>query len=218
MRPLSLKPYLIDIYEVTADAYKACEASGRCQPAGRERECTAGKADRGRHPINCVTWYQASAYCAAQTKRLPSTAEWVFAATAGRGATFPWGNEPPDPKRLNAAGTEYRKYSLAKGFSAADAHIAYHASDGFATTAPVGSFPAGASPFGVHDLAGNVAEWTGSADSDPLGVLTQPGRFMEQRGGDWMSGHHDVVKVDASVGGGPNGSGETIGFRCAKTG
>ncbi|MGQ0546060.1 MAG: formylglycine-generating enzyme family protein [Betaproteobacteria bacterium] len=88
-----------------------------------------------QHPVNEVTWHGAAAYCRWRGARLPSEAEWEAAARGRAGRTYPWGEEPPDPRR---------------------AVFARRSNE----TEPVGSRPAGATPEGAHDLAGNVAEWT----------------------------------------------------------
>ena len=88
------------------------------------------------HPVVDVTWSEARAYCAWAGLRLPSEAEWEWAARGTRGRTFPWGEERPDGGRANLATGDMWEY-----------------------TAPAGSFPRGATPEGVQDLIGNVSEW-----------------------------------------------------------
>jgi iron(II)-dependent oxidoreductase len=88
-----------------------------------------------RHPVNEVTWHGARAYCAWRGARLPTEAEWEAAARGREGRRYPWGSQPVTAER---------------------AVFARRSNE----TEPVGSRPAGATPEGVHDLAGNVAEWT----------------------------------------------------------
>ena len=101
---------------------------------------------RGRRPVINVSWGNAKAYAAwlssetGETYRLPSEAEWEYAARAGTTTKFPWGDEP-GLNRLNCSNSD--------GCRACG--------ESFETTAPVGSFPP--NPWGLHDMHGNVSEW-----------------------------------------------------------
>lgn len=137
---VSIKGYCIDILEVTTDEYKRCIEQRNCSlPAmgSADPHCNFLHTDRGRHPINCVNSDQATSYCSAHGKRLPTDAEWEWAAR-GAGATirFPWGESYPTKE-----------------------HLCWEQSQG-PNTCQVGSFPAGVSKQGVYDLSGNVFEWT----------------------------------------------------------
>jgi formylglycine-generating enzyme required for sulfatase activity len=141
----TVRTFYIDRNEVTAAAYAACVRRGACLAKNpSDVACNIGKAGYENDPINCVTWADASAFCSAASKRLPTEEEWVYAARRGE-RTYPWGNALPDPTRGNLL-------SFGPG-----------GSDGFPSTAPVGSFPAGATPDGINDLFGNVWEWLASA-------------------------------------------------------
>jgi formylglycine-generating enzyme required for sulfatase activity len=160
-RRFDLDTFFIDVTEVTVAAYDACVADGAsgCTSAAPVRgvddvlspiyvtACNWGHPERARHPINCVGIRQARTFCAWAGKRLPREIEWEYAAGGLHGTDFAWGTAPPDVTRLNGCGREcaFGPHALTN--------------DAFATTAPVGSFPKGASPEGVHDLAGNVDEW-----------------------------------------------------------
>src|SRR5262249_23818063 len=119
--------------------------------------CNAGHADRANHPINCVAWAMANLYCQKRGGRLPTEAEWEYAARGSSQRMYPWGEEAPDAKHLTAGGQECGRW----GPSTADPKPPMYADDdGSPGTAPVGSFPSGASKHGLLDLAGNVWEWT----------------------------------------------------------
>ncbi len=136
--PKTVRSFVIDKTEVTIQAYAACVAAGQCSAPDRGGACGWGKADRALHPVNCVDWNQARAYCAWVSKRLPSEEEWQLAAESGNGGKYPWGEEPPSK------------------------NVCWQRSESKAGTCEVGSFPSGDSGQGVSDLSGNVAEWTES--------------------------------------------------------
>lgn len=176
-RSARVAEYCIDRTEVTARAYLDCVNRGGCDapqgpvwvPADVQSRmaphCTFGAANRAVHPMNCVTWAMADAYCTWRGHRLPTEAEWQRAAQPRPGIPFPWGPTPPTAEHMNGLGPEGWDAAKAMlgGFARPDSQPLYGDSDRGVTTSAVGSHPAGASPFGVHDLAGNVSEWT--ADS-----------------------------------------------------
>jgi formylglycine-generating enzyme required for sulfatase activity len=189
--------FAIDATEVTTAAYTTCVAAGACTapPMGTETGiCNFGVCSRQSHPINCVDFGQATAFCAWAGKRLPTETEWEYAARGPDDRTYPWGAADPTASLVNAYGT----------------------GDGWVWTAPVASFPAGRSPFGAYDMAGNVAEWTaslycpydGSPCTSTMGVL---------RGGDFTatgSGLDPAGRLPFSRAPGSWASG--FGFRCAR--
>jgi formylglycine-generating enzyme required for sulfatase activity len=175
----------------TPEAFKRATAQHqRGLPAGSfagNDACNANHADRDAHPINCVDRLQAADYCKALGRRLPSEWEWEWAAR-GRDEqrVHPWGQERPD--------CEYAIMSNKTGDGC-----------GAARTAPVGSKPRGKSRDGVHDLAGNVAEWTSSTDGDVARV----------RGGSWKSAIPLAFQTrDRGGGQNPTRAHVEIGFRC----
>ena len=178
---VTIDTFCIDIYEVTAGEYKACSDIGECKrpeaipnypktdaslsEAQHEKNktiqaelCTFGKEGLEKHPINCVSWALADAYCKVNKKRLPTEAEWEYAARGSDGRKYPWGDEPGDQTHMNACGTECNKWEAAHGLKPGQRMWA--ADDGFYGTAPVGSFPKGKTKFGSYDFIGNVWEWT----------------------------------------------------------
>ncbi len=147
------------------------------------------------HPVVQVSARDATAFCAAHGLRLPREAEWEFAARGTDGRRFPWGDAPPEEdgrRRANFGTVEC---------------CAPDAADGYLRSAPVGRFASGVSPFGLHDMAGNVWEWTAS----PF-----PGRPREValRGGGW--GNNPYCLRSAYRHGNPPDIGlNMVGFRCA---
>jgi formylglycine-generating enzyme required for sulfatase activity len=136
-------------YEVTVAQYRQF-----CQATGREmREQPDWNKDD--HPVVNVTWHDAMAYCAWAGVRLPTEAEWEYAAQGGQGYLFPWGNDLPGRgDRVGnvadeAAKKEHPDRPIFEGYD-----------DGYVYTAPVGSYDP--NPFGLYDLAGNVWEWCSS--------------------------------------------------------
>ncbi|HEY8079080.1 MAG TPA: bifunctional serine/threonine-protein kinase/formylglycine-generating enzyme family protein [Labilithrix sp.] len=234
---VTLSPYCIDIHEVTVAEYKQCSDHGECKRGPRENEwpnidaherkiydplCNIRDPEnRANHPINCVDWDLADSFCRAQKKRLPTEAEWEFATRGSDGRKYPWGDDAPTKGgRLNACGKEcvaWAKKNQADGFEAM-----YPADDGFPTTAPVGSFPGGASPFGLQDVVGNVWEWVGdwygpytaAKESDPKGPDTGTDRVI--RGGAWNGSDPTWVKPAFRFKSDPGLRSHGIGMRCAK--
>ena len=230
---VTLKPYCIDELEVTVDQYKRCSDQGECKRARdnewagiteKERKafdplCNARDPDtKGKHPVNCVDWEMANKYCAWQKRRLPTEAEWEFSARGPDGRRYPWGDEAPTAAHLNACGKECVAWNKAHGMTAT---AMYDADDGFATTAPVGSFSPGKSRYGVQDVVGNVWEWTSdwhapyTADSstDPAGPVSGEDRVI--RGGGWNGSEASWVRPTFRYHDVPTKRSHGIGFRCA---
>ena len=230
-----LSAFCIDATEVTTAAYKTCSDRGDCRRASQSNEWPGmteaeraaydplcnGRApeDRAQHPVNCVTWEMADVFCRAVGKRLPTEAEWEHAARGSDGRRYPWGDAAPTATLVNACGAECATFS--KRNHLASTHPLLEQDDGFSATAPVGSFPKGASPYGAVDMAGNVAEWVADGyASYAAGAVTDPkpaeGADRVVRGGAWnasraawlMPTHRFHVPGDTRSHG--------IGFRCAR--
>ncbi|WP_437518012.1 formylglycine-generating enzyme family protein [Sorangium sp. So ce1099] len=173
MGPLKVKATVGDLCmdrtEVTAESYAACVKAGKCTDtlASCAKEAsTYGVAGKEKQPMVCVDFAQAQAYCAAQGKRLPRDDEWEWAARGGEEARpYPWGGEAPKDQLCWSGGGAARK-----------------------TACDVGSFPAGANPQGIQDLAGNVFEWTTSANDGN-------GKMRVARGGSWRDGIPPLVRT-----------------------
>lgn len=169
-----LDNYWIDQTEVTKAQYSLCVADGKCQPPAdismQSRSNYSAGPEFENYPVINVSWNDAQAYCSWAGGHLLTEAEWEKAARGTDGRMYPWGNEPPNCK-------------LANYWGKVDGCVA--------DTTKVGSYPAGASPYGVLDLAGNVWEWvqdwydetyySDAPASNPIGPLA--GEVRIQRGG-----------------------------------
>ena len=153
-------------------------------------------ARRADHPVVQVSKQDAEAFCAFHGLRLPSDPEWEYAARGQDRRRYPWGDEAPEA----SDGSRRANFGTVACCAADDA-------DGHETTAPVGSFPAGASPFGLMDMAGNVWEWT--RDPHP----GEPGEFAI-RGGGWGNNPY-CLRVAYRHGNPPRIGLDMVGFRCA---
>jgi formylglycine-generating enzyme required for sulfatase activity len=233
---VTLSPFCIDKTEVTVAAFRTCVHAGDCAPPSATVEwkdikpedktkwsqfCTSGRSGLDQHPINCVDWKQASAYCEWTGGRLPTEAEWEHAARGNDGRSYPWGSEPPDAKRLNACGSEC--VSMGKKRLDATWTPMYTGDDGWPATAPVGSYPKGASPFGVLDMAGNVWEWTADSFADySEEAVTNPQRSRPDaalrvvRGGGWDNVVPARVRATFRSWIVPAYRFNFLGFRCAR--
>jgi formylglycine-generating enzyme required for sulfatase activity len=233
---VKLAGFCIDRSEVTRADYLRCSKTGRCPRAGREANwpgitkgeraaytplCNGEAADRDRHPINCVTWQNAEVYCRRNGKRLPTEAEWEYATRGPDGRVYPWGDDEPTARHLNACDRDCSRW-------AAEAKVPVmvlfeHESDGYAATAPVGSFPAGSSRFGPVDVVGNVWEWvfdrhgpyTSEDAVNPTGPEAGGKRVI--RGGGWNGGHHSWLRPSFRYASDPDVRSPAIGFRCARS-
>jgi formylglycine-generating enzyme required for sulfatase activity len=194
--------FQMDRTEVTVAAYKACvDARGAaCSTPDLHKGtyCNWGRADRSGHPINCVDWNQTTAYCAWAGKRLPTETEWEYAARGTDARKYPWGSAAPS----NQLCWDGDGSALGKGNRQ--------------STCAVGSYPAGRSPFGLEDMAGNVWEWTSSPMCPyPRKSCASSSRII--RGGSWS------VDVPANVRGAhrnvtePHLGSYLLGFRCARS-
>lgn len=215
---VTLSAFWIDETEVTQGMYRACVSAGGCTPISEELAAAVGDDDQ--LPMTGVTWNQASAYCTWVGRRLPTEAEWEKAARGRDARLYPWG----------WVGAPKSSTGLRLNFCDASCPFAYHdptIDDGFPQAAPVGQFPAGVSPYGALDMAGNVWEWVAdwyqsnayasSAKTDPRGPQT--GEWKVIRGGSWLEPSWEgSVLPDRTANRSwlPPGSFRVdLGFRCA---
>jgi formylglycine-generating enzyme required for sulfatase activity len=215
---VQLSAYWIDQVEVTNGMYNLCVQSGECRPpaqlrSNRREEYFDNPVFRD-YPVVNVTWFDANAYCAWAERRLPTEAEWEYAARGNDKRNFPWGDEPPNEYTANFINL-------------------------VGDTTRVGSYAEGASPFGVLDMAGNVTEWvsdfyrmdyyakspsenpTGPSENEVFNVM----RVI--RGGSFQDEEFDLRTSNRNYIEGPNPKAQPnedefygkysvkIGFRCA---
>ncbi len=219
-RAVTLDSFWIDKLLVTNGMYQLCLKAGACQPPRELKSATHAtyfdNPDFADFPVIYVSWLDASSYCQWAGRRLPTEAEWEFAARGSADTRrYPWGDQSPTD-------------SLANYDSA------------LRDTSKVGSFPTGASPFGALDMAGNVWEWVSDyygATYYSQGLIQNPpgpkgadGGLKVIRGGSWADNFKELrvsnrgfskspdltadSKSDAYKGDANN----RTGFRCAAPG
>jgi formylglycine-generating enzyme required for sulfatase activity len=187
------------------------------------RRCNASRGGADDHPINCVDFASAEAYCKFAGKRLPTEAEWEYATRGPDGRIYPWGDEAPTAQHLNACGTECLAWAKQNKVASQFPGALYEADDGYATTAPVGKFPAGRSRFGPYDVVGNVWEWVADWEGpyqaedqkNPTGPDTGQKRII--RGGAWNGSYPEWLHPSYRYAQDPKSQSHGVGFRCAKS-
>lgn len=188
---VTVDSFWISETEITNAHYARCVDAGACTPPHNDHWRNSDQVD---YPVTHVDWEQANAYAQWVGGRLPTEAEWEKAARGTDGRTFPWGDDLTDDQRLN--------------FNSMTGVVA------------VGSYPAGASPYGALDMAGNVEEWVADwyapdayAQSSPLNPTgPESGILRVVRGGSFKSnlgGVRTTVRGRAA----PASNFDNVGFR-----
>jgi formylglycine-generating enzyme len=206
---VTLSTFLIDRDEVTVAAYAEflTRAGGKVhhhplQTIERDGRSFTPQPGTAEHPVSYVSYYDAATYCAWAGKRLPTEAEWEFAARGPIGSTYPWGADEPTC-----------------------AHANFFTTNGSCKSTPVdvGSYsPLGDTSTGLHDMAGNVAEWVADFyDRYAPGSVANPtgpasGTYRVIRGGGVLD-PSVALRGQARFPGRPDTRSMTIGFRCAVT-
>jgi len=204
----------VDGYQTTAEeqgwAYAWVESAKEWQKvngADWQHPFGPGSDVEDDHPVVQVSWFDAVAYCAWVGGSLPTEAQWEKAARGTDGRIYPWGNV------FDGIFLNYCDAHCENGDRTFD--------DGYQFSAPVGSYPAGISPYGAFDMAGNVWEWTADwydddyyADSparNPGGPVS--GQYRVLRGGSWnhdRSGMRTVYRLESP----PGSRVDNFGYRC----
>jgi serine/threonine-protein kinase len=197
---VGLDAFWIDQTEVTNAQFAGCVEAGACDPpensSSDTRDTYYGDGAYDDYPVIGVEWDQAVAYCDWAGARLPTEAEWEYAARGPEGRRYPWGNSEPDCEKANFRGC---------------------AED----TTAVGSYPGGASWCGALDMSGNVWEWvadyegpySSERESNPTGPASGGNRV--RRGGAWYDWPNRVLSA-LRVSIGPRMLRDIIGIRCAR--
>ncbi len=203
-----LSSFWLDRTEVTVADYQQCVVRGRCAPVPFARG--ARRFERPDLPVSLVTFADAAGYCRQRGARLPTEAEFERAARGLGGRQYPWG------EIFNTRVANHGRF----GVDRTDER------DGFVELAPVGSLPAGRTPEGLLDLAGNVAEWvadlfapyspaTAIDPTGPSGPLGSGGTHIV-RGGDYQS-PPPLLRGASRLPADPLDRRPWIGFRCARS-
>jgi formylglycine-generating enzyme required for sulfatase activity len=186
-------PFWIDRTEVTRSMYAACVAGGACSP--KEPNEFSSRADQ---PVNYVSWYEAGAYCAWRGARLPTEAEWEYAARGPDSLIYPWGYDFSEEQVVYAGNSDNQ-------------------------IAEVGSKPDGKSWVGALDMSGNVLEWMSTIyreypyrpdDGREDGTVDNIGRLM--RGGSFEFADPELLRAAQRIVDHPAVGYDSSGIRCVR--
>lgn len=181
-RSLQVQPFYMDQYETSAKKFSVFD------PKYDEKLYTLGHRPCPDCPAMGINWFRANDYCQWAGKRLPTEVEWEIAAQEQTDNAWPWGIKFL-PKYANLHGE----------------------ADGYLLAAPVGSFPQGASPYGVQDMIGNVWEWVTSTAKN----TDRKASVHIVKGGGWTT--EETIRIATHYVADPALKNPTFGFRCAKS-
>jgi formylglycine-generating enzyme required for sulfatase activity len=199
-KQVAIGNFLVDRVEVSVAQYNECVVAKACTPPATGGACNFGVAGRSEHPINCVDWYQANAFCSYRGRRLPTEPEWEYVARGGASLrTYPWGNQSP-------TGLAALCWAGGRG-------------DG---GVPKSTCPTAREPNqdrtaqSVFDLGANVREWTLDGWS-PNYDAPRTATFRVQRGGGWFA-DTTAASVNAihRLSSLPTARTADVGFRCVR--
>lgn len=202
---VAIKTFEMSKTAVTTEQYAECVLNHKCTEPGIGGKCNWGKTQR--HPINCVDWVQANQYARFAGGRLPTEAEWEYAArSGGKDQRFPWGNE---------SATCDKAVMLSDGLSGDSC-----GNDG---TRPVCSKPAGNTEQGLCDMTGNVSQWVQDkfhrsymgAPVDGSAFEDAEGGIRVIRGGSFYFGS-EFLQVGRRARGTPDSRRDDVGFRLVR--
>jgi len=197
--------------------YRLCVEDGKCsaprENSSHTHENYFNNPEFDGYPVIRVTFDDARTYCEWAGARLPTEAEWEKAARGEEGFLFPWGNDELQNDLANFCDEG------CPGHSVEYTEVGFN--DGYREVAPVGSYPAGASPFGALDMAGNVLEWVADwyavdyYSQSPLSNPAGPDNGTKHiiRGGSWWS-LRDGLRPAARASKDLDYSSDMVGFRC----
>ena len=208
---VTLRAFSLDRLETTQQEYQECMTEGACTAPTKEFDPTG----HASYPVAWVTWDQAHAYCAWRGKRLPTEAEWEWAARGTDGRLYPWGNQAPTCTLASFSASAAKDNSSPPG--------ACRSTSDAVKTDVVGSHPNAPSAGGALDMGGNLWEWVSdfydpayyavSPSDNPQGPATAAQHA--KRGGSWQDSP-DRLRASRRWTHPQNSGAEDIGIRCVK--
>ncbi|MBN2694299.1 SUMF1/EgtB/PvdO family nonheme iron enzyme [bacterium] len=211
LHQVTLSPYMMDQYEVTVAQFQECINNNVCNQddyhTNEENNCNLGASGKSNYPMNCLNWNAAKDYCELKGKRLPTEAEWEYAAK-GANSIFPWGNQNPDCNFANFKGIDYNNLCSNN-----------------TSTEVIGNRDKDKSQFNIYDMAGNVSEWVNdwysgsyyqeSPTVNPQGPTTNIGLGKATRGGSYLYFLIESKTYSRNYQGSTSWNPQ-VGFRCVK--